>query len=128
MAKKRMFSVDVVDTDDFLNLPTSAQALYFHLGMHGDDDGFMANPKMIMRMCGCSPKDLALLISQGFIIALDRGVIAVRDWMINNDLKNDRYHETIYVAQKARLRLDESKRYILVPEADTACIRSGDGT
>ena len=32
MAKRRMFSLDVVDTDSFLDLPASSQSLYFHLG------------------------------------------------------------------------------------------------
>ena len=33
MANRRMFSLDVVDTDAFIDMPVTAQALYFHLGM-----------------------------------------------------------------------------------------------
>lgn len=36
MAQKRMFALSVVESDTFVDMPTSAQALYFHLGMHGD--------------------------------------------------------------------------------------------
>lgn len=44
MAQKRMFSLQIVGTDKFCDMPTSAQCLYFRLGLHGDDDGFVANP------------------------------------------------------------------------------------
>ena len=39
MAERRMFHTTVVESDAFLDLPLQAQALYFHLGMHADDDG-----------------------------------------------------------------------------------------
>jgi len=121
MAKKRMFSLDVVDTDDFLEMPCAAQALYFHLGMHGDDDGFVANPRKITRTIGCTSADMQALISKGFVIPFESGVIAIRDWRINNDLKNDRYRPSLYTEEKEALLLDDSKRYIL----DTYCFQSG---
>ena len=111
MAQKRMFSLAVTDTDAFLDLPASAQALYFHLGMHGDDDGFVASPKKIMRSVSCSEDDLKILAAKGFVILFKSGVLVIRDWRINNTLKNDRYHPTIYSAEKASLTLDESGRY-----------------
>ena len=46
MARRRMFSLDVVDTDRFLDMPTSAQNLYYSLGMRADDDGFVSNPRL----------------------------------------------------------------------------------
>lgn len=49
MANRRMFSLDVVDTDRFLDMSASAQALYFHLGMRADDDGFVSSPRKIAR-------------------------------------------------------------------------------
>ena len=115
MAKKRMFSMDVVDTDAFLDLPPGAQALYFHLGMHGDDDGFVGNPRKLIRNVGCKAKDLATLIDRGYVIAFDSGVVAVRDWRLNNELKNDRYHATIYSEEKEMLTVDTSRRYVLDP-------------
>lgn len=121
MAQKRMFSLTVTDTDTFLDMPTSTQALYFHLGMHGDDDGFVGSPKKIMRGAGCAADDMKLLISKGFIIPFDSGVVVIRDWRINNDLKNDRYHETIYTEEKAQITTDPSKRYALVSSMDTSC-------
>ena len=82
MAQKRMFSLQVVDTDDFLDMPTSSQALYFHLGMHGDDDGFVASPKRIIRAVGCNETDLKTLEDSGFVIRFDSGVVVVRDWKL----------------------------------------------
>lgn len=114
MASKRMFSLAVVETDLFLDMPTSAQALYFHLGMHGDDDGFVTSPRKIMRAVGCGADDLRLLVSKGFIIPFDSGVIVITDWKINNTLKNDRYHPTICMAEKSLLTTSTSGKYELV--------------
>ena len=117
MPKKRMFSQDVVSTDDFLDMPASTQALYFHLGMHGDDDGFVASPRRIMSAVGGKARDFKTLAAKGYIIPFDSGVIAIRDWRVNNDLRNDRYHETMYTEEKKLLHLDNAKRYVL----DTGC-------
>ena len=66
MAVKRMFSSSVTETDSFLELPLKSQALYFHLGMQGDDDGFVANPRAIIRSIGCpwKPPDMSFLSLQ----------------------------------------------------------------
>lgn len=74
MANRRMFSLDVVDTDIFLDLPISSQALYFHLGMRADDDGFVSSPKRVTSMICANQDDLKLLIAKGFIIALEDGI------------------------------------------------------
>ena len=108
MAKKRMFSMDVIDTDRFMEMPSSAQNLYFHLGMHGDDDGFIASPKRIMRAIGSAEDDLKLLITKGFIIPFESGVVVITDWRANNNLRNDRYHETRCLAEKKLLSVDET--------------------
>ena len=96
MAQRRMFNLKVVETDRFLEMPTSAQCLYFHLGMHGDDDGFVSSPNRIAVMCGCNPDDLKLLIAKKFVYRFESGVCVIMDWKVNNTLKNDRYTPTIY--------------------------------
>ena len=120
VAQKRMFSLQVVDTDRFMDMPTSSQALYFHLGMHGDDDGFVASPRKIVRSAGCNDDDLRLLISKGYIIPFESGVVVITDWNTNNTLKNDRYHATVYIEEKKQLSTDSSGKYVLgstlVPE------------
>ena len=123
MAQKRMFSLEVVETDSFLDMPTSSQALYFHLGMHGDDEGFVSSPNKIMRASGCNRDDMNVLIAKGFIIPFDSGVVVIRDWSINNYIQADRYHPTIHTTEKALLTRDNAKRYVTVSKMDTACIQ-----
>lgn len=125
MAQKRMFSLLVVDTDKFTEMPTSTQALYFHLGMHGDDDGFVASPKKIARAAGCNEDDLRLLAAKGFIIPFDSGVVVITDWKINNTLKNDRYQATIYQDEKAMLESESSGKYTLCSNSVPERIQSG---
>ncbi len=81
MAKKRMFSLDIVDTDSFLDMPPSTQSLYFHLGMRADDDGFVSSPRKITSLVNSSNDDLKLLAAKGFIIGFNNGVIVIRDWL-----------------------------------------------
>ena len=105
MAKRRMFSLDVVDTDVFLDLPASSQSLYFHLGMRADDDGFVSSPKRITAMVNASGDDLKLLIAKGFIIPFEAGVCVIRDWKVNNYIQSDRYAPSIYIEEKQHLRI-----------------------
>lgn len=103
MRNKRMFSIDVVDTDKFLDMPTSTQALYFHLGMRADDDGFVTSPKKILAISGCNNDDLSLLIAKNFIIPFESGVIVITDWKTNNYLRGDRYAATRCIEEKKSL-------------------------
>lgn len=98
-----MFSKKITDTDKFLDMPLSAQALYFHLNMDGDDDGFVGNPKTIKKKIGANDNDLDLLVFKQFIIPFENGVIVIKDWRIHNTLRNDRYTPTIYQEEKKAL-------------------------
>lgn len=126
MARKRMFSLLVVDTDEFLDMPSSTQSLYYHLGMRADDDGFVASPKKIVKLVNCSNDDLKLLIAKGFIIPFDSGIIAIRHWKLNNDLKKDRYTPTIYLNEKSTLKVNKNKVYSIDGNnLDTKWIQNG---
>lgn len=96
MANRRMFSLDVVDTDLFLEMPISSQALYFHLGMRADDDGFVASPNKIIKLANCAKDDMNVLISRGFVIQMGERLIVIRHWKQNNFLRSDRHKKTIY--------------------------------
>lgn len=120
MAKRRMFSLDVVDTDAFLDLPASSQSLYFHLGMRADDDGFVSSPKRITAMVNASGDDLKLLIAKGFVIPFDSGVCVIRDWRVNNYIQSDRYTATLYVEEKQQLICQKTGQYTCL---DTPCIQ-----
>jgi len=109
MANRRMFSLRVVDTDEFLEMPQTSQLLYFHLAMRADDDGFVSNPKKIMKICGNGSDDLKVLITKRFIIPFKSGVCVIRHWRIHNLIRQDRYTETEYIAEKQTLLLNNGK-------------------
>lgn len=113
MANKRMFSIDVTETDTFLEMPLTAQALYFHLAMRGDDDGFVSNPRSIMRVAGCNENDLKTLVESGYIITFRSGVIVISDWKVNNYLRGDRYKPTTFQNEFSMLTETTNKRYVL---------------
>ena len=112
MAEKRMFTKQVTDTDAFQEMPLSTQALYFHLNMHADDDGFVKNPKKITRMIGAAEDDLRLLVAKRFVIAFDAsGILVIKHWRMHNTLRADRYHPTEYVEELRMLGLKSNKSY-----------------
>ena len=111
MAERRMFAKTIIDSDAFLDMPTSSQLLYFHLSMRADDDGFVNNPKKIQRMVGCAEDDLKLLMVKKFIIQFESGVCVIKHWRIHNYIRGDRYNETNYKEEKSSLMLDENKSY-----------------
>lgn len=123
MANKRMFCLDIVNSDAFLDMPLSAQALYFHLGMRADDDGFIGNPKSIQRLAGASQDDLMLLITKRFLIAFDNGVIVIKHWRMNNYIQKDRKKDTVYIELLNNLEVKENGSYTEKEKMDTVCIQ-----
>lgn len=113
MAKRRMFSQQITESDSFLDMPLSAQALYFHLGMTADDDGFVNSPKRVQRVIGANDDDLKLLIAKNFVIAFDSGVVVIKHWKINNFIRNDRYTPTVYEEEMAMLYEKPNRAYTL---------------
>lgn len=106
-----MFARTIVESDAFLDMPLSAQALYLHLGMSADDWGFVNNTRSIRRMCGASEDDLRILISKKFILTFDSGAAVIKSWWVNNYVQADRRHPTRYQDELATLYLDENKSY-----------------
>ena len=111
MAERRMFAKTIVTSDAFLDMPLSARCLYFTLGMFADDDGFVNNPKSIMRQVGASVDDMNILIGKRFIITFESGIIVIKHWKIHNYIAKDRYKETKYIDEKKQLSLDEKGAY-----------------
>lgn len=127
MANKRMFALDVIDTDRFCEMPVSARLLYYELGMRGDDEGFVQNPKRIMLTTGTTVDDLKVLAAKGYVILFDSGVLVITHWQKNNFIQKDRFHETTCLAEKAQIQTTDSKIYELLPSGnklDTPCIRT----
>ena len=126
MANKRMFALDVIDTDRFCEMPVSARLLYYELGMRGDDEGFVQNPKRIMLTTGTTVDDLKVLAAKGYVILFDSGVLVITHWQKNNFIQKDRFHETTCLAEKAQIQTTDSKKYALLPAGnglDTGCIQ-----
>lgn len=113
MADKRMFSKTIVDSDAFLDMPQTTQLLYFHLSMRADDDGFINNPRSIIRNVKCSEDDMKILAVKKFIIPFESGIVVIKHWKIHNYIAKDRYHETKYKEEKSLLTLDENNSYTL---------------
>ena len=111
MAEKRMFTQKIVDSDAFLDMPLSTQALYFHLNMRADDDGFINNPKRIQRTIGASDDDLKLLLAKRFLICFESGVIVIKHWRMHNTLRKDRYNPTQYQDELSMLNVKDNNAY-----------------
>ena len=114
MAERRMFAKTIIDSDAFLDMPLSAQALYFHLSMRADDDGFVNNPKRIQRTIGGSDDDFKILLAKNFIIAFESGVIVIKHWKIHNYIRGDRKKDTAYPEEMSLLSTKENGAYTLL--------------
>lgn len=118
MAKRRMFSLDIIDTDLFMEMPQTSRLLYYELCMRADDDGFVSSPKKIMKMVGCNEDDFKVLTAKQFIIPFDTGIVVIKHWKIHNYIQKDRYKETIYLDEKDELYQEKNGMY-------TKCIQDG---
>lgn len=117
MAQRRMFSLKIVDSDAFMDMGQGSQLLYFHLSMRADDEGFIGNPKKIMRMIGSSDDDMRVLISKRFVLGFESGIIVIKHWKIHNYIQNDRYSQSQYIDEKKALVIKENGAY-------TECIQN----
>ena len=111
MAERRMFTDKITESDAFLDMPLSTQALYFHFCMNADDDGFVKNPKRIQRMVSASDDDCRLLVLRRFVLPFESGVIVIKHWRMHNLLRKDRYKPTEYIEEKSMLKIKENGAY-----------------
>lgn len=125
MAERRMFAKTIIDSDAFLDMPLTTQALYFHLSMRADDEGFLNNPKKIMRMIGASEDEFRLLVAKCFIIPFESGVCVIKHWRIHNYLRSDRFKPTVYAEERAQLDIKENNAYTRKQFVDTFGIPVG---
>lgn len=120
MAERRMFAKTIIDSDMFLDMPVTAQLLYFHLGMRADDDGFINNPKRIMRDVRSSDDDMKMLIAKNYIIPFESGVIVIKHWKIHNFIRSDRYNPST-CDEKNLVQLTSKKVYELTEDSGIPC-------
>lgn len=124
MRNRRMTSVSVIRSDFFLDMPLSAQALYFQLNAEADDDGIVANPKSVMRLIGANTNDFDILLAKKFLIKFEDGTIAIKHWRVNNTIPKDRYKPTEYQENMSLLYLKDNGIYTLDPSKGTPCLQS----
>jgi DnaD/phage-associated family protein len=117
MAEKRMFAKSIIDSDLFLDMPVTAQLLYFHLCMRADDDGFVNNPKRIMRDVRCGDDDLKVLIAKEYIIPFESGVLVIRHWRVHNWIRGDRFKQSV-CEERNLVKLNKNKVYELCMPSD----------
>lgn len=111
MADKRMFSKKMISSDAFLEMPLTAQGLFFHLAMRADDDGIVDSPRRIMRECQAKKRDLDILIQKRYVLAFPSGVILIKHWRIHNTIAKDRYVPSTYVEELSTVMLKDNKSY-----------------
>ena len=111
MAKRRMLSIDIVESDEVCLLRASAQMLYLHLNMNADDDGIVDKWKTILRYLRAKREHLDELINAGFIIELDSGALLISDWLLHNRIRQDRYVESRHNIELDTVRLLPTGRY-----------------
>lgn len=121
MAERRMMAKSIIDTDAFMEMTMSTQCLYFHLLLRADDEGFLKNARLIMRMTGCKDDDMKLLIAKQYVIPFDTGVIVIRHWKIHNYIQKDRFTPTSCSTERKLLDIKKDKSYT---PAD-GCIQDG---
>ena len=112
MAKRRMISLDIVDTDLFLAMPISTRCLYYDLLIRADDDGFIGSPRKIQRMVGATEDDFHLLTAKGFIIPFRSGVCIITDWRLHNRIRADRYTPTVHQPELRQLTQRDNRYFI----------------
>ena len=113
MAEKRMFSKRVTDSDAFIELPSTAQALYFHLNQGADDDGFNNQVQIAMLKAHASIDDLKILIMKNFVIKFETGVIVISHWRLHNTLRRDRYTPTNFRNELSTLEIEKNGVYVI---------------
>lgn len=115
MAERRMFTKKVTDDDNFMSLSSSAQALYLHLSMSADDDGFCNQVSLSMFKAHASVQDLQALLEKRYIYQFDNGVIVIKHWRMANALRKDRYTPTAFQEELAKLDLKDNGSYTWLP-------------
>ncbi len=126
MANRRMVSKNVVESDPFLDMPAESQALYTHLMLNTDDDGFIDNPGSIRRMTGFSEDSFKLLIAKGFLIGFPNGVVAITHWEMQNKIQPTRKVGTVHIDELDMLTIDKQGKYVFLNELSENCRQRAD--
>lgn len=114
MARKRMLSSEIINTDDFINLSPTSQAIYLHLNMKADDDGVVDSWRTVVRLIRGRREHVEALLNSGYVIKLESGAMLITDWNIHNKIRFDRYTKSRYSDELTKLHLNSDGRYVVV--------------
>lgn len=130
MAERRMLAKSIIESDAFSDMPVEAQMLYVRLNLAADDDGFVSNPRSIMRSCGASNDSMLLLINKKFILSFEKGdnfVYLIKHWRIHNFIRKDRHTASTFRELLRGVYYDENKAYSTSPgDGKTPVLAEGD--
>lgn len=118
---RRLLTDAIVNADEFITMPASAQGLYLQLMFAADDDGFVKNPRTIARMSNASDDDLQVLLSRRYLLEFDHGVVLIKHWRMHNLRRFDRYVHTVYVDEYNSLYIKTNGAYTQNPQEGVSC-------
>lgn len=110
MAGRRCLSSKITESDPFYGLPEGAQALYLHLNMQADDDGFVNSAAGVASRFEGGAAALMKLVEKRFLLKFD-DVYVIKHWRISNSLKNDRLKPLAYASIAQRIWVNANKAY-----------------
>lgn len=110
MAKRRCIAIDVYQNDAFLNLSDKAKVLYTAFILNSDDDGFIINPKTVMRLYEAQQNVLDELVENGYILTIDN-LFVIKHWKVHNKLQNNRHTATSFQSTLSKLHENEQEEY-----------------
>ena len=120
MARRRMLSLDILDSDTFADCSLQARYCYCELTVRADDHGFIGGVNRILRMTGCNTDALTELVDSGLLIQFDSGVYLIADWLVGNRVTPSKMQPTLYEREAAQIRI-VGKRYELESETNAEC-------
>ncbi len=124
MGQRRMFSLKIINSARFLKMPIDSQNLYFHLGLHADDDGIVeAYP--VMKALGSNEDNLKVLVAKNLIKILNEDLVSfITDWQEHNLIRADRKVDSIYKDLLLKI-VPEADLLEPKPRADTKQLTGG---
>lgn len=121
MARRRMFSKDIVRSDTFLSMSLESCLLYFQLGMEADDRGYINNMNTVIKITGASNNALKELMTNKFILKRGETLYLIKGWCVNNTIQPSRLVESKYIEDLKKLFFDVNKSYT-TNETPTPCL------
>lgn len=116
MKDRRMISESDIGSTKFIKNSLGAQALYMHLIVKADDDGFVSNALPVARMIGASQNEVDELVKNGYLLDMGDDVHVIKHWFINNTMRKETYKPTEYLNKRSKLYIKRNFAYTLNAE------------